>query len=83
MEKLDVIKQNQLKEGDTGSAEVQIALFTNRIASLTEHLKVHKLDNHSRSGLLKIVNKRAKMLKYLEKTDVERYRNIKQKLSIR
>jgi len=83
MEKLDIIKQNQLKEGDTGSAEVQIALFTNRIASLTEHLKIHKLDHHSRRGLLKMVNKRTKMLKYLQKTDIERYRNIKQKLSIR
>ena len=70
-------------EKDTGSAEVQIALLTERINELTEHLKVHKKDDHSRRGLLIMVGKRKRMLKYLESKDVERYRDIIVKLVIR
>ena len=70
-------------ENDTGSAEVQIALLTERINELTEHLKVHKKDNHSRRGLLKMVGKRRNLLNYLAKTDVQRYRDIVEKLGLR
>lgn len=69
--------------GDTGSPEVQIALLTARISDLTEHLKVHKKDHHSRRGLLKMVGQRRGMLDYLKKTDIERYRAIVQKLGLR
>ena len=68
---------------DTGSPEVQIALLTARISDLTEHLKVHKKDHHSRRGLLKMVGQRRGMLDYLKKTDIERYRAIVQKLGLR
>ena len=70
-------------ENDTGSAEVQIALLTERINELTEHLKVHKKDNHSRRGLLKMVGKRRNLLNYLAKKDVQRYRDIVEKLGLR
>ena len=70
-------------ENDTGSSEVQIALLTERIKELTEHLKVHKKDNHSRRGLLKMVGKRRNLLNYLEKNDVEKYREIVEKLGLR
>ena len=70
-------------EKDTGSSEVQIALLTERIKELTEHLKVHKKDNHSRRGLLKMVGKRRNLLNYLEKNDVEKYREIVEKLNLR
>ncbi len=70
-------------EGDTGSTEVQVALLTERINELTEHLKVHKKDEHSRRGLLIMVGKRKRLLSYLEKVDIERYRDIKAKLGIR
>ena len=70
-------------EGDSGSAEVQVAIMTHRIKHLTEHLKVHKQDNHSRRGLLKMVGKRRKMLDYLMAKDIERYRAIIAKLGIR
>jgi len=83
MEKSEIIKTYQTKEGDTGSAEVQIALLTERIKHLTEHLKVNKNDNHSRRGLLQMVGKRNGLLKYLERTDIERYRAIKSSLKIR
>ena len=83
MNKEEIIKTYQLKEGDTGSAEVQIALLTARIKHLTEHLKSNKQDDHSRRGLFKMVGKRSSLLKYLEKTDIERYRSIKSKLGIR
>lgn len=83
MTKQEIIKEYQLKEGDTGSAEVQIALLTARIAHLTEHLKTNKQDNHSRRGLFKMVGQRASLLKYLENVDIERYRAIKAKLGIR
>lgn len=83
MTKQEIIKQYQLSENDTGSAEVQIALLSARIAHLTEHLKTNKQDNHSRTGLFKMVGKRARLLKYLESVDIERYRAIKAKLGIR
>lgn len=70
-------------EGDTGSPEVQIAILTERINHLTEHLKVHKNDHHSRRGLLTMVGKRRGLLDYLTKIDVERYRAIIEKLNIR
>ncbi|MBQ3379121.1 MAG: 30S ribosomal protein S15 [Clostridia bacterium] len=81
--KTSIIAENRLHETDTGSPEVQIAILTERINHLTEHLKVHKKDNHSRRGLLKMVGKRRNLLNYLVKTDIERYRAIIQKLGIR
>lgn len=83
MDKAQVIKEYATHEGDTGSPEVQIALLTNRITELTEHLKVHKKDNHSRRGLFKMVGQRRGLLKYLEKTDVERYRSLIDRLGLR
>lgn len=82
-EKQEVIAANRLHETDTGSPEVQIAVLTKRIADLTEHLKEHKKDNHSRRGLFKMVGKRRNLLNYLMKTDIERYRAIVAKLGIR
>jgi small subunit ribosomal protein S15 len=82
-EKTAVIESNRTHETDTGSPEVQIAILSARISELTEHLKVHKHDNHSRRGLLKMVGKRRKMLDYLYKKDIERYRAIIAKLGIR
>ncbi|MDI7252691.1 MAG: 30S ribosomal protein S15, partial [Actinomycetota bacterium] len=70
-------------EKDTGSAEVQIALLTKRIEELTEHLKVHKKDHHSRRGLLKMVGKRRRLLNYLREKDVERYRQLIERLGLR
>lgn len=81
--KAAVIEANRTHEGDTGSPEVQIAILTERIRELTEHLKVHKKDNHSRRGLLKMVGQRRSMLAYLQKKDVERYRTLIKKLGIR
>ena len=83
MNKAEIIKEYQTHEGDTGSPEVQVALLTNRIAELTEHLKVHKKDNHSRRGLFKMVGQRRGLLKYLEKTDIERYRSLIERLGLR
>ena len=82
-EKTAVIEANRIHETDTGSPEVQIAILTARINELTEHLRVHKHDNHSRRGLLKMVGKRRKMLDYLMAKDIERYRAIIAKLGIR
>ena len=82
-EKLSLIEQYATHEGDTGSPEVQIAILTKRINDLTEHLKVHKNDHHSRRGLLKMVGKRRNLLNYLIKKDIERYRAIIAKLGIR
>lgn len=82
-DKQEVIKEYALKEGDTGSPEVQIALLTNRINHLNEHLKVHKKDHHSRRGLLKMVGQRRGLLNYLMKIDIERYRAIIEKLGLR
>ena len=81
--KQEIINTYKREENDTGSPEVQIAILTERIAELTEHLKVHKKDNHSRRGLLKMVGQRRSLLKYLQKKDVNRYREITQKLSLR
>lgn len=82
-DKTAVILANATHENDTGSPEVQIAILTARIKGLTEHLKVHTHDNHSRRGLLKMVGKRRKMLDYLKRTDIERYRAIIAKLGLR
>ncbi|MBO7426114.1 MAG: 30S ribosomal protein S15 [Clostridia bacterium] len=82
-DKASIIKEYGLKEGDTGSPEVQIALLTYRINHLTEHLKTHKGDHHSRRGLLMMVGKRRGLLDYLAKIDIERYRAVIAKLGIR
>ena len=82
-QKTAVIESNKTHESDTGSPEVQIAILTERISQLTEHLKVHKKDAHSRLGLLKMVGKRRRLLDYLAKKDVERYRACIAKLGIR
>ena len=81
--KNDIIKEHATHEGDTGSPEVQIAVLTHRILYLTDHLKVHKKDHHSRRGLLKMVGKRRRLLAYLYKKDIERYRAILAKLNLR
>ena len=81
--KQEIINTYKREENDTGSPEVQIALLTERISELTEHLKVHPKDNHSRRGLLKMVGKRRSLLNYLSKKDIQRYRDIAQKLSLR
>lgn len=81
--KSEIIKTHQATEGDTGSPEVQIALLTERINILTEHLKAHKKDHHSRRGLLKMVGKRKGLLRYLQNKDIERYRELIAKLGIR
>ena len=70
-------------EGDTGSPEVQVAMLTKRIADLTEHLKTHKHDHHTRRGLLGMVGRRRRLLKYLEKTDIARYRALIERLGLR
>ncbi len=82
-EKTAVIEANRTHETDTGSPEVQIAILTKRISDLTEHLKTHKKDNHSRSGLFKMIGKRRNLLNYLKKKDIERYRAIIAKLGLR
>ena len=82
-EKQAIIVANQAHENDTGSPEVQIAILTERIVTLTEHLKIHKKDNHSRRGLFKMVGQRRALLNYLQKKDIERYRAIIAKLNIR
>ena len=82
-EKTAVIVANRTHETDTGSPEVQIAILTKRINDLTEHLKVHKKDHHSRRGLLKMVGKRRNLLAYLKSKDIERYRATIDKLGIR
>ena len=82
-QKTAIIKEYATHEGDTGSPEVQIALLTQRINHLTEHLKTHQKDNHSRRGLLKMVGKRRGLLNYLKEVDIERYRAIIASLGIR
>ncbi len=81
--KTDIINDFQTHEGDTGSPEVQIALLSNRISYLTEHFKTHTKDHHSRRGLLKLVGQRRRLLDYLKKKDVERYRTVIERLGIR
>ncbi|MCI5801769.1 MAG: 30S ribosomal protein S15 [Oscillospiraceae bacterium] len=82
-EKTAVIAANRTHETDTGSPEVQIAILTKRINDLTEHLKVHKKDHHSRRGMYKMIGRRRNMLNYLMKNDIERYRAIVAKLGLR
>ncbi len=81
--KEEVMQEHRTHEGDTGSPEVQVAVLTRRIAHLTEHLREHNHDYHSRRGLLKMVGKRRRLLKYLHKKDVERYRSLIAKLGLR
>ena len=81
--KADTISEHRLHESDTGSPEVQIALLSDRINHLTEHLKVHKKDHHSRRGLLMLVGRRRRMLDYLTGNDIERYRAVIAKLGLR
>jgi small subunit ribosomal protein S15 len=81
--KTEIIQDNAQTEGDTGSPEVQIAILTERIVNLTEHFKTHKKDNHSRRGLLMMVNKRRSLLDYLKKIDVARYTALITKLGLR
>lgn len=81
--KAGIIDEHKLKNGDTGSPEVQVALLTERINQLTEHFKVHKKDFHSRAGLLKLVGQRRKLLNYLKNTDITRYRALIAKLGLR
>jgi small subunit ribosomal protein S15 len=81
--KTEIVNQHARHEGDTGSAEVQIALLTEQINQLTQHLRMHRKDHHGRRGLLKMVGRRRKQLAYLNKTDVERYRAIVAKLGLR
>ena len=73
-EKQEIIKTYATHEGDTGSPEVQVALLTKRIADLTEHLKEHKKDNHTRRGLMQLIGKRRRLLKYIKDRDIENYR---------
>ena len=81
--KSEIIANNARGEGDTGSAEVQVAILSERIANLTEHFKTHKKDNHSRRGLLKLVSQRRRLLDHLNKTDASRYQAIVAKLGLR
>ena len=82
-EKTAIMREYATHEGDTGSPEVQIAVLTKRINDLTEHLKIHKKDHHSRRGLLKMVGRRRNLLAYLQKKDVERYRALIARLGLR
>ena len=82
-DKQEIIGEHRTHDGDTGSPEVQVAVLTRRIAHLTDHLREHKHDYHSRRGLLKMVGKRRRLLKYLQKKDVERYRALIAKLGLR
>ena len=81
--KKSIIAEYGTSEGDTGSPEVQVALLSKRISDLTEHLKTHKHDHHSRRGLLLLVGKRRRLLKYLQATDINRYRALIERLGIR
>lgn len=81
--KAEIIGEYKRSDTDTGSAEVQIALLTKRIRDLTEHLKMHKKDHHTRRGLLQMVGQRRRMLNYLKKSDIERYRTVIANLGIR
>ncbi len=81
--KSGIIDEYRTHEGDTGSPEVQVALLTHRINDLTEHFKVHKKDHHGRRGLLKLVGRRRRLLQYVKRQDVERYRSLIQRLGLR
>ena len=80
--KTKIIKANRLHESDTGSPEVQVAILSEQITKLTDHLKKHKKDNHSRRGLLQMVNKRRRLISYLKNKDEERYSSLLEKLEI-
>lgn len=82
-DKAAIVSEYQIKDGDTGSPEVQIALMTARIQDLSPHFKEHIHDHHSRQGLLRLVNSRRKLLDYLKRNDVERYRSLIQRLGLR
>lgn len=82
-EKAKIIEEFQLHDGDSGSPEVQVALLTARIQELTEHFQTHKQDHHSRRGLLKLVGRRRRLLDYLKRKDIERYRETIERLGIR
>ena len=82
-EKTAIMQAHAIHEGDTGSPEVQIAVLTKRIADLTEHLKVHKKDNHTRRGLMKLIGRRRGLLKYIKSRDIEQYRALVKRLGIR
>jgi small subunit ribosomal protein S15 len=81
--KQQIIQEHALSSGDTGSADVQVAVLTTRIAELTEHLKTHKHDHASRRGLLKMVGRRRRLLEYIKREDIERYRALIAKLGLR
>jgi small subunit ribosomal protein S15 len=81
--KKTIISEYATADGDTGSPEVQIALLSKRISELTEHLKTHKHDHHSRRGLLLLVGRRRRLLKYLQKVDIQRYRSLIERLGLR
>jgi small subunit ribosomal protein S15 len=81
--KTEIIAEHRRSEEDTGSVEVQVAVLTRRIAELTEHLKTHKKDHHSRRGLLMLVGRRRRLLNYLQRNDVDRYRTLIQRLGLR
>jgi small subunit ribosomal protein S15 len=81
--KLELVKEYATTDGDTGSPEVQVAILTERIANLTEHFKSHNKDNHSRRGLLKLVNQRRRLLDYVKANDDERYQSLIQRLGLR
>ena len=81
--KQEIINTHKLHDSDTGSSEVQVAILTERIIYLTEHFKIHKKDHHSRRGLLKMVGQRRRLLDYLKRKDVDRYKAIIEKLGIR
>jgi small subunit ribosomal protein S15 len=81
--KKQIMAEYATKDGDTGSPEVQIAMLTQRIKDLTEHARTHKHDHHSRRGLLLLVGRRKRMLRYLESTDIERYRSLIKRLGLR
>jgi small subunit ribosomal protein S15 len=81
--KAEIIKEYQRKEGDTGSSETQIAILTARINDLTTHFKIHLKDNHSRRGLLQLVSRRRRLLDYLQHTNLELYRSLITRLSLR
>jgi len=82
-EKARVMKEFGTKEGDTGSPEVQVAILSSRIATLTEHFKTHKKDKHSRRGLIKLINQRRKLLAYTKRKDNDRYQELIQRLGLR
>lgn len=83
MEKQEIVQKYSIREGDTGSPEVQVAIFTDRIIHLTEHCKQHPKDHHTRRGLLQLVGRRKRLLSYLKKVDVARYHSLIERLGLR